>query len=438
MEHVKALVGTSVRAFLTATGGPLGMFVDPSLRQSIAKAKAARVTDLAAGPTGDVQEQTIRDLFAQSENSYEVIRMYGAIGGWPALDDELPEEYLDYVAANTARVLDQRDYTVHRFARRYLSLLDYGSCPTLGDCVQQVLRWPAVFQPPEINNVLSQKAELLKRITSATLRGRPAMESAALVGVPAVAAATTASHRAAELVRLLHEAEYTTTICAALRALDYHPLYTVLTVMVDPSPGVTDLRRTACRDTFVRLAPEFAAAKLCVDQVGSNDAKTTVNRFMAARKAALDTFPASLPAPTAIQAIGMALGNTLGAVATTLAQLQIAIVNLPDALAGTITIPSLLGTDEDNKARALISELHSQNLLAHTPAGIKGTLINSLLDGFTDDDDEIAVLKVLKTSQGYDQAEMYQLAASATWESLFSSFDGEEEDELEATLNRPV
>ena len=69
-----------------------------SLRQNIMKAKARYVYELADGVTGDDEEDAIRDIMVASENSYELIRMVGAIGGWAGLDDELPEGHVDPIA----------------------------------------------------------------------------------------------------------------------------------------------------------------------------------------------------------------------------------------------------------------------------------------------------------------------------------------------------
>jgi hypothetical protein len=64
-------------------------------------------------------------------------------------------------------------------------------------------------------------------------------------------------------------------------------------------------------------------------------------------------------------------------------------------------------------------------------------MVNALLSGSTDDDDENAINRVMEAAKAYDKAELYQLAAAATWESLYSSFNGDEYDSLENTLNQP-
>lgn len=216
--------------------------------------------------------------------------------------------------------------------------------------------------------------------------------------------------------------------------LDYQPLYSVIADMVDPGPPMTNLQRIACRDTCERLRLEFAAAAKAVEVVGSNEAKATVNQFMAALKAALDTFSTTAPPPTAVGAIIAALG----AAGNTLSALLTAITNLPDALNGAITLSSFLDSDGDVKARQLISELNSQGSLARAAFTVKLKLVNRLLSGTTGDEDEAAILNVMQAAKAYDKAELYQLAAAATWDSLYSSVDGSEYDELVDILQQPV
>jgi hypothetical protein len=431
-HHVDRSGNSSLRGFFSSDS----VDFDPpslSLRQNIMKAKAKVVYDLASGFTPNSEERAIRDLMRGSENSYELIRMVGAIEGWEGLDSELEYDQVDQVATQLAEVLDRRDYVVYQLIRRYLSLLDYNASPNLGDCFVRLLLWPNEFQPKEFDFLLSRKAELLKRIASATMRGRDNMVNAARI-LPAVIQqyVTATPHRSTELIALMHDANYTTRICSFLVKLDYQPLYRVVTDMVDP--GLTNLQRIACRDTCERLRLEFAAAAKAVEVVGSNEAKATVNRFMGALKAALDNFSPTVPPPTAVGAIIAALG----AAGNTLSALLTAITNLPDALAGAITLSSLLGTDSDDNARQLISELNSQGSLVRVAFTIKLKLTNALLSGSTGDEDEDAILSVMEAAKDYDQAELYQLAAAATWDSLYSSVDGEQYGQLVNTLQQPV
>ena len=431
-HHVNASGNNSLRGFFGSENVDFDP-PSPSLRINIMKAKARFVYELADGATDDDDEDAIKDTMASSENSYELIRMVGAMDGWEGMDDELPEGHLDPIAARLAQVLDQRDYVVYQLIRRYLILLDYNASPNLGDCFARLLQWPNEFQADEIDLLLSRKGDLLRGITSATMRDRTNMVNAARI-IPAIINLYTAltPHRSNELISLMHEANYTTRIGASLVALDYQPLYGVIADMVDPS--LTNLQRVACRDTCLRLSLEFAAAAKAVDVVGSNEAKSTINRFMNVLKAALDNFPATLPAPTALAPIIAALG----AVGNTFATLQTAITNLPDALLGPITLSNLLGSDDDDTSRQLISELNSQGSLANTSFKVKLTLVNSLLDGWTVDDDEIGIIRVMEAAKAHDQAELYQLASAATWESLYSSVDGDEYDTMEGILQQPV
>jgi len=55
----------------------------------------------------------------------------------------------------------------------------------------------------------------------------------------------------------------------------------------------------------------------------------------------------------------------------------------------------------------------------------------------TTDDEENAINSVLQAAKDYDQAELYQLARGATWESLDSNIQGGEFDELLNILQQP-
>jgi len=436
MQNVKQYVTGSGNSSLRGFFSSDSVDFDPpslSLRQNIMKAKAKIVYNLADGATGDDEENAIKDEMVQSENSYELIRMIAAIDGWAGLDDELPEGHLDPIASRLAQVLDQRDYVVYQLIRRYLILLDYNSSPNLGDCFVRLLLWPNEFQADEFDLLLSRKNEILKGVTSATMRQRENMVAAALVHPDVIQQYLAATpHRWNELVALMYEVNYARRICFSLARLDIQPLYNEIDDMVEPFPARTDLERIACRDTCRILRPEFSAAAKAVEVYGTNASKTTINRFVRTLMAALDNFPATLPAPTAVGAIVTALG----AVGNTFGDLLTAITDLPDAL--ILTLGGFLDSDGDDKARFLISELQSQGWLAHTAFPVKLNMVNALLSGSTDDDDENAIIRVMEAAKVYDQAELYQLAAAATWESLSSSFDGDEYDALENVLNQPV
>jgi hypothetical protein len=182
------------------------------------------------------------------------------------------------------------------------------------------------------------------------------------------------------------------------------PLYRVVADLVDPL--LADLQRLGCRNACDALRLEFAAAAKAVEVVGSNEAKVTVNRFMGALKAGLDTFSPTLPPATAVTAIIAALG----AVGTTIADLLSTINTLPDAFSGAITISNIFGADRDDKARQLIGELAAQGSLARLAYTIKLQMINWLLTSpglftidVTTDDEENAINSVLQAAKDYDR-----------------------------------
>ena len=243
MQYVKQYVKDSGNSSLRGFFNSDSVDFDPpslSLRQNIKKAKAKVVYDLASGFTPASEERAIRDLMKGSENSYELIRMVNAIGGWERLDDELEYGQVDEVAFQLAQVLDQRDYVVYQLIRRYLILLDYAASTNLGDCFARLLLWPKEFQAAEFDVLLNRKVDLLKGIASASMRDRTNMVNAARI-LPAIIQlyVSATPHRSNELISLMHEANYTTSICFSLVRLDFQPLYSVIVDMVDPGPSST-------------------------------------------------------------------------------------------------------------------------------------------------------------------------------------------------------
>jgi len=73
--------------------------------------------------------------------------------------------------------------------------------------------------------------------------------------------------------------------------------------------------------------------------------------------------------------------------------------------------------------------------IAFLPFAYKVPLIGDMLKGSTDDDDEQAILRILRTSKSRSRAEYCQLVASAGWEQFDSSFDGSEYGDLETLFS---
>src|SRR4051812_12179898 len=220
-HHVFASGNNSLRGFY----GSEAVDYDPSsnsLRINIQKAKCQHIYQLARGFTDGADERNIRDTMSHSENSYEMIRMYVAMENWEGLDDELEEGYLDEIGRQTAQVLDQRDYTPYKLIRKYLWVLDYKASPNLGDVFMKIRQAPVEFQPNEIDFVLAQGTELLKRVASAGLRNRSSMVEASRIVTDVIQAYATSVppvHRVDDVVTLMRRVNYTRRICYQLELL---------------------------------------------------------------------------------------------------------------------------------------------------------------------------------------------------------------------------
>lgn len=98
-HHVTASGNTTLRGFYASENVNFDP-PNPSMRINVQKAKCNFVVGLANGATSRAEEERIRDAVGRSQNSYEVIRMVSALGGWDGMDDELEPGDLDEIAKN--------------------------------------------------------------------------------------------------------------------------------------------------------------------------------------------------------------------------------------------------------------------------------------------------------------------------------------------------
>lgn len=172
------------------------------------------------------------------------------------------------------------------------------------------------------------------------------------------------------------------------------------------------------------------AFRVAIDAVGSATESERFNRFMEIRRAFLDAFPATNPPPAGVPSD---LARGLGAIATTLEELTAAVNTVADSIRA-LNIGDLLGTNEDNRARAVVDDLSTAALLPSLPLPLRAQLCRSLLEGNTDDDDEDAVNLVVRHTWAASLCERYLLVSHVAWEVL-EGMDGDQYDTLEALLS---
>jgi hypothetical protein len=258
-------------------------------------------------------------------------------------------------------------------------------------------------------------------------------------------------YRAADLQRLSWDVFYTDLICTELARGEYRRLLQTLQDLVNPGPPqfpqfAFPVQNIALFNMLRRWENHFVAMERVISLVGTERQKADARRYMETRKVFMDNFPVTQqppppPAPpvaflAAIQQSIQSIATSLGAVAVSFQDL----VTTVESIAATIEdigVPQLLGTVEDDEAVAATNIMAAQGLLAFLPAVYKSELIKRILGGgdlipAVVDEEEDAILTILRDTKTRSPAEFLQLAASASWEILDSSFDGTQRDQLVA------
>lgn len=384
---------------------------------------------LFEGGTSEEEEDRALAILVASENAAELIFYVNNLT-WDTLDDELDESDLDQIAQRLRDLLDQRDYIVHSILRRYI-----GNPETLQDRpIQEILHAATGLSPDRrhalTDEVVFGRIALLDGVAVRALRGLPTGVREFKAVIDFIQA--TQQHLAAELFQLSWEVFYTDRICSQLQRGECSLLLKTLPELVDPSFSAG--RRFAFFDMLRRWEKEFLAFEALVNALGDERQKADMRNFMEKRRLFMDNFPQQLPpAPgglaTAIQNILNVISGVTGGFQELVAAVQIVAQTV-----GGFNIPELFGTADDDIAVNATNSI-SQDLLARLPFGYKLELINRMMDGAVEDEEEQAILRILKDSKARSAAEFLQLAAAVTWERLFNKFDGSEYDELEGLFN---
>jgi hypothetical protein len=425
MPHLRQAIASlspanSVTAFVRAAGGK-------SVRQAVWRHKLAKVRDLFDGGTSEEQEDEALAWILSAESGDEAAFFVNNLS-WDAMDDDLDEPDLDQVLGHTSRLLERRDYPVILLLRRVFAV-DPWTLPGMPfnqlTAIAQGL--PAFVRQPLANELVALRDPLLNGAMLTALRGRPTLVRELRVVVDVLSAA---GHSPNQLTPLSWELQYTDMIGTQLARGEVRVLIQRLPDLVNAQVPGGAVQRNALFDMLRRWDREFVALDELVKVLGSASQKTDMRRFLDMRRLFMDNFPAINAPPNVIQAAIQAIVAAITGVGATFQDLVEAIQRIADAM-GDLSVPSLFGTDSDALAVNTVNILTGQNVLQLLPTVYKSELVNRLLDGAVEDEEEQAILNVLRTSKGRSTADFAQIAAQATWEKLYNSFDGQEYDDLE-------
>ncbi|MDQ3548029.1 MAG: hypothetical protein M3439_04335 [Chloroflexota bacterium] len=429
-------VSPCLRPLLETHGG--AGFLEAAQRQQAALGSnhvgnlCGAVKDLFDGATSeDDEDEALAMLLAATTSQI----LGGTINcvEWTEMDDELDEPDLDAVMRRMEELLDHEQYLVRRVLRRV-----YLRDPTAVVAMTPTERSATInaisvfFLQFQFQELIARRVELLTSIGWLSLRNRQPTWSTLLTDIMR-APQNPITDPAFQILRW--EIHYTTIICDTLGSGNISLLMVGLSDMANPL--LPPAQRSALLSMLLMWEPELRAMATLLVASGSAVQSAQMNRFMAARQIFLDSIPnpAVPPAPGALDALLAALAGIMTAVnnlATAFDNISQTLANAAAAL-GNITFSlDLFGSNENEVARNTTNMLSGSGVLARIPFYCKLEPIQAMLDNtWTEDEEEDAILLILKATKGRSVAEFAQLSHSATWEKLYTSIDGTQYNTLE-------
>ena len=400
---------------------------EKSVRRAIWRYKLAKVNDLFEGATSEAEEDEALAIILSAESADEIIFLVNNLT-WDGLDDDLDEPDLDRILHLLAKMVERRDYPVIGILRQVFS----GDPDTLpGISINQLSATAAsmggLLRQPLANELVGKRDPLLDQMAIIALRGRRTLFRELKTVMDFL---QTVVANPNPLQQLNWELFYTDFICTQLERGEVRALMQRLSDMLNVTLPGGAVQRTAWFDMLRRWDREFMALDGLIKAVGNASQKTDMRNFLDMRRFFMDSFPGPAAAPGQIAAAIQSVLTAINGVAGNFQDLVAAVQQVVDTIAD-FSVPNLLGSSSDDIAVDATNILAGQNLLQMLPTGYKSTLINLMLDGAVEDEEEQAILAILRMSKSRSVADFAQIAAQATWEKLYNSFDGQEYDDLE-------
>jgi hypothetical protein len=398
-------------------------------RRELWDSRLSELEDLFDGGTDEEDEDKARSILLSADSSEELIFYIKAIT-WSELDDELDEPDLDKIARHLSGLLDRETYLVTLLLRQYVAEPETLRSMRLEDITNLITALPALRRQDIVDDALTKRNALLNGVALMALRGQPTYIREFRGVLDFIQ--RTGQYRPNELLQLSWEVYYTEQICSQLERGEYRFLLGNLTDLVNPA--LVTAQRIAFLDMLRRLDREFVAMEALINVIGSERQKDDVRIYMDRRRLFMDNSPQLPQPPNAIQQAIQSILNAINGVTGEFQDLVTAVQSIVQTITD-FSVPDLLNSQGDDKAVNVTNQL-DESSLGCLPSKYKLALINAVLSGVAEDEEEQATLRILEASKNRPSvAEFLQLVAGETWEKLDSNIDGQEHDSLVALFN---
>ena len=366
-------------------------FREKSILRIILLRKLYRIKSLFEGYTNDDEEDEALAWIMSVKTAEDLIFLINQLT-WDALDDDLEEADLTDIACRLSQLLDLQDhFGVSSILRRLFRDPSLLRDRTPQDVAIEFTNMFSALSPANrralIDELLASRNKLLDDTAILALRKKETNARDFKLIVEIIP--TLESYQTNEVTQLDWEVFYTNDICFHLERGETAPIFRQLPDLVNPE--LSDTRRNAFLLALRKRDPEFRASEEIVKSLGTVSQKSDMVRFIEARKVFMDNFPRLAPPTTLLQRIANQLGLTT--LVNSFEDFSKGVNNLPQAIAQAIPADILFNGKADDDARDATNALASistdrGSLLAFLPFMYKIHLIDPMLKGFTDDDDE--------------------------------------------------
>jgi hypothetical protein len=407
---------------------PALVFTRWTMIHSIWRQRVAAIEAHFAHGTNEESEDRALALILDADSYAEIAFLLNALR-WDRLDDDLDEIDLTGIAARISLLRDRDEHLLDRVLRR-LSL-EPEAFPDMSSVdVDAAIRdrVAALSGPGALRlatDIVDNRPPLRDAVALFARRGLPTRQRE--VGRLAEALAARVPALAGALRVFGWDAFYDDLIGSHLDVGRYRLLLAALPDMADA--GLPAARRQACFDTLSRRDDALRAMQTFIAVMGTVQQRTDVELFMDARRLFLDRFTPEPPPATIIEEIAA----FFGIVATEIGALRIGMAHATQGMTDALTFGHLLQTEADDQSREVVGVLGARR--AVLPQRWKSLLVRLMEEGTCDDDDEHAILEVLRDTKAVSIAEFAALVEAQNWETLSFSFDGQEYDDLELLLS---
>jgi hypothetical protein len=393
------------------------------------------VKGLFDGSTGEDEEDAAMTIIRSSPQQDLQTVVNGV--GWDDIEDELDDEDIDEIHGLLARPPEDQS---HQMLDK-VGVTDADLDPKDGiewsqfeDKVRDAFNNMTPDALKQLaDEFLNNKTKLLKEISDLQRSGQTSKANYLKREIELLGDKTTDPNTKSKLKQMAFEVQYTRDISENLRQGDYGQLLTYLPKLADPNASVEE--RTAVFESLKRERDEVRAMEVIVQHSGTPDQQSQLRRFMNTYDDFMDSWNPNVPPQDLLHQLLDKLGKTSGDIKAEFDELKGAIDALVKEIGNDLTVSHLLGTGSDDDAVALVGELRSKNLLDDAPTEVKVDLIRKMLDGFTGDGEEQAIIDILRATKERNPAEFHQIMNDITWDELDSNIQGDQWDEFLKLVN---